>query len=179
MSSPLSSRVHIDLVDRADTQAVEVELAAILVDAVDDGASVGFLAPLDPIRAQHWWRDALKPATTLTLVAREPSGDAVGVVQLRLVAYPNGDHRAEVAKLLVHRRARGRGIAHALMEQLEAEAAARARWLLMLDTQTGSHAEGMYKRLGWQRLGVLDDHARTPDGTLEPTTFMTKRLDRS
>jgi len=172
----VNSPVHIELVGRADTAAVETELAAILVDAVDGGASVGFLAPLDPIRAQHWWRDALKPATTLTWVAREASGQAVGVVQLRLISYPNGDHRAEVAKLLVHRQARGRGIAHALMERLEAEATARARWLLILDTQTRSPAEGMYERLGWQRFGVLDDHARTPGGRLEPTTFMQKRL---
>jgi len=112
-------------------------------------------------------------------VAREATGRAVGVVQLRLVMYPNSDHRADVAKLLVHRQARGRGIAGALMERLEAEATALDRWLLMLDTQTGSPAEAMYERMGWRRLGVLDDHARTPDGTLEPTTFMTKRLDRA
>jgi GNAT superfamily N-acetyltransferase len=168
--------IRIELVDRADPAAVAIELAAILVDAVDDGASVGFLAPLDPSRAQQWWSESLAPATTLTFVAREDSGDAVGVVQLRLVSYPNGDHRADVAKLLVHRRARGRGVAHALMERVEAEATARARWLLMLDTQTGSPAEGLYERLGWHRLGVLNDHARTPDGTLEPTTFLYKRL---
>lgn len=120
-----------------------------------------------------------EPATTLTFVARADGSGAVGVVQLRLVNYPNGDHRADVAKLLVHRRARGRGVAHALMERVEAEAAARSRWLLMLDTQTGSPAEGLYERLGWQRYGRLEDHARTPDGTLEPTTFMMKRLDPS
>jgi len=175
----VNSPVQIELVDRADTTAVERELATILIDAVDGGASVGFLAPLDPIRAQHWWREALKPDTTITLVAREPTGRTVGVLQLRLVTYPNGDHRAEVAKLLVHRVARGRGIGHALMERLEAEAMVRDRWLLMLDTQTRSPAEGMYEGMGWRRLGILDDHARTPDGTLEPTTFMTKRLDRS
>ena len=172
----MNSQVHIELVDRADTGTVEIELAALLLDAVDDGASVGFLAPLDLAHAQRWWHEALQPATTLTLVAREPTGLAVGVVQLLLVSYPNGDHRAGVAKLLVLRQARGRGIAHALMERLEAEATARARWLLMLDTQTGSPAEGMYERLGWQRVGILNDHARTPDGTLEPTTFMHKRL---
>lgn len=172
----MKSSVHIDVVDRDDTTDVETELATILVDAVDGGASVGFLAPLDPIEAQQWWRDALEPATTLTLVARDDTGLAVGVVQLRLVSYPNSDHRADVAKLLVHRRARGRGVAHALMERLEEAALARSRRLLMLDTQTGSPAEGMYERRGWQRLGVLTDHARTPDGTLEPTTFMYKRL---
>lgn len=115
------------------------------------------------------------------MVARDDSGRAVGVVQLwvvqlRVVGYPNGDHRADVAKLLVHRHHRGRGVAHALTERLEAEATARDRWLLMLDTQTGSPAEKLYERLGWQRLGVLDDHARTPDGTLEPTTVMHNRL---
>jgi acetyltransferase len=174
----VSSPVHIELVDRADTAAVETELAAILVDAVDGGASVGFLAPLDPVDAEQWWHDALQPTTTLTWVALDDGGQAVGVVQLRLVSYSNGDHRADVAKLLVHRRARGHGIAHALMARLEAEASARGRWLLMLDTQTDSPAEGLYERLGWQRYGRLEDHARTPDGTLEPTTFMMKRLGR-
>jgi len=172
----VTSTIRIELVDRADTTTAVTELAAVLVDAVDGGASVGFLSPLDPADAQDWWRDALTPATTTTLVARGDSGRAVGVVQLRLVSYPNSDHRADVAKLLVHRQARGRGVAHALMERLETEATARDRWLLMLDTETGSPAEGFYERRGWQRLGVLADHARTPDGQLEPTTFMYKRL---
>lgn len=173
----MSAPIRIELVTRAETAAVVTELATLLTDAVEGGASVGFLAPLDPVDAQRWWHDALQPPTTVTLLARaDGDGHAVGVVQLRLVGYPNGDHRADVAKLLVHRRARGRGIAHALMERLETEATARGRWLLMLDTQTGSLAEGFYERRAWQRIGVLDDHARTPDGRLEPTTFMFKRL---
>lgn len=152
------------------------ELAAILVDCVAGGASVGFMAPLDPARAQHWWHGAVSAERTLTFAARDHGGPAMGVVQLKLAAFENGRHRAEVAKLLVHRDARGRGVATALLQRLEAEAWARGRWLLLLDTQTGSPAERLYERLGWRRLAVVADHAVTPDGRLAPTTFMERRL---
>lgn len=102
--------------DLIEVELIEAELAAILVDCVEDGASVGFLDPLDPEVARAWWQHALRADGTLTWAARDDEGAAVGVVQLRLVGYPNGSHRAEVAKLLV------------------------------LDTQTGSVAEGLYDR---------------------------------
>ena len=135
--------VDLDVVTSLEADLIEVELAAILVDCVEDGASVGFLDPLDPEVARAWWQHALRADGTLTWVARDDEGAAVGVVQLRLVGYPNGSHRAEVAKLLVHRRARGRGAARAL---LAAEPGRRGRRLLVLDTQTGSVAEGLYDR---------------------------------
>jgi GNAT superfamily N-acetyltransferase len=103
-------------------------------------------------------------------------GRVVGCVQLLPAKLPNGAHRAEVAKLLVHRSARGRGVATALMAHLEREALAQGRWLLQLDTETGSAAEDLYLRRGWQRLGVLPDHAVRPEGVLAPTTFLWKRL---
>lgn len=159
--------------------SLDVELGELLVDAVDGGASVGFLAALDPATAAAWWHAALRTPDTLTWVARDSDGTAVGVVQLGLVTLPNGSHRGDVHKLLVHRQARGHGIASRLMEVLEAAATEHGRWLLMLDTETGSPAEGFYERRGWQRLGVLDDHARCPDGRLAPTTFFTKRLEDS
>jgi GNAT superfamily N-acetyltransferase len=94
----------------------------------------------------------------------------------RTVSIELGAHRAEVAKLLVHRGARGQGLASGLLQQLEAEARQRGRWLLTLDTQTGSRAEGLYERHGWQRVTVIDEYAATPDGLPSPTTIMTKRL---
>lgn len=148
------------------------DLAALLVDAVDGGASVGFLAGVTTGEAAHFWRTAL---VHQTWVAR--SGDRlVGCVQLLPAKLPNGAHRAEVAKLLVHRSARGAGVGSALMAHLEQEARAQGRWLLQLDTETGSPAEGLYVRLGWQQLGVLADHAVRPQGGLAPTTFLWKRL---
>lgn len=171
--------VRIELVDPAVAGRVEAlagELGTLLVDSVAGGASVGFLDPLDPVDACRWWLGALPGPGTLTWVAREGDGRVIGVVRLTLVPFPNGAHRAEVGKLLVHSTARGRGVARMLMDALEAEARRRGRWLLVLDTQTGSHAEAMYERWGWQRLGVLADHAAIPDGRLAPTTFLSRRL---
>jgi GNAT superfamily N-acetyltransferase len=176
--------VRIELVDAGRPNGIEAGLGQVLVDCVEDGASVGFLAPLDVEDAQQWWAGALRREATLTWVAREaadpgtrePEAGVLGVVQLVLATFPNAMHRAEVKKLLVHRRARGRGVASRLMRALEAEALRRDRWLLSLDTQTGSPAESIYERWGWQRLGVIDAYAANPDGRLAPTTFMTKRL---
>ena len=148
------------------------ELAALLVDAVDGGASVGFLAGVTVAETAAFWRSALVHPTW---VARQ-EGRLVGCVQLVPARLPNGAHRADVAKLLVHRSARGQGVATALMAHLEREALAQGRWLLQLDTETGSPAEALYLRLGWQRLGVLHDHAVRPEGGLAPTTFLYRRL---
>jgi acetyltransferase len=96
------------------------ELAPLLVDSVAGGASVGFLHPLTTVEAARFWREALSSDATLPWVARDDDGSVVGVVQLRPVPYPNGAHRADVAKLLVHSAARGHGIARRLMAALEA-----------------------------------------------------------
>lgn len=123
-----------------------------------------------------FWTSEVNEAETW--VARlVPDGRAVGVVQLHSPKLSNGGHRAEVAKLLVHRSARGRGVAKALMAEVEQQAKLAGRWLLQLDTETGSPAETLYVRLGWQVLGVIPDHAVRPSGDLVPTTFLFKRLD--
>lgn len=151
------------------------DLAALLVDAVDAGACVGFLNGLALGHARSFWQAALDGAQTWVVRLR-PDGQAVGVVQLHVPKLPNGRHRAEVAKLLVHRSARRRGLARALMEMVEQQAERDGRWLLQLDTETGSAAESLYVRLGWQVLGVIPDHAVRPDGDLAQTTFLYKRL---
>nr|WP_245941662.1 GNAT family N-acetyltransferase [Vallicoccus soli] len=150
-------------------------LAALLVDAVEGGASVGFLSGLDLEGARAFWRRALGGGAS-TWVARDRDGAVVGCVQLHPSAMPNGAHRAEVAKLLVLRRARGAGVAGALMARLEQEARALGRTVLVLDTETGSPAEAVYARWGWQRVGTVDAYAADPYGTLRPTTILTKRL---
>lgn len=160
--------VHIEQASADDV----ADLAALLLDAVEGGASVGFLAGVSPQEAASFWRSALAHRTWVARV----DGRLAGCVQLLPATLPNGAHRAEVAKLLVHRSFRGRGIAGSLMAHLEAEALSVGRWLLQLDTETGSAAEALYLRLGWQRLGVLPDHAVRPEGGLAPTTFMWKRL---
>ncbi|NJC73167.1 GNAT family N-acetyltransferase [Planosporangium thailandense] len=167
-----------DPADSADPAAPAVadQLADVLVDCVAGGASVGFLAPLGHEEARSWWRAVLPDPDTLTWVARDDRDRVIGTVRLVLATQSNGGHRAEVSKLLVHRDARGRGCATALMTALEDTAQRLGRTVLVLDTQTGSPAERLYERLGWQRVGVVDDYAATPDGRLDPTTIMTKRL---
>lgn len=115
------------------------------------------------------------PATTL-LVERDPDGRVVGTVQLVRSSYPNGRDRAEVAKLLVHRRARRRGLGEQLLRRAEAEGRAAGLKLLFLDTESGSEAARLYRRLGWTAAGEIPDFAYRPDGALRPTTFFYKRL---
>lgn len=151
-------------------------LAGVLQDSVADGNSIGFLDPFTLDDARGWWRAAFADPATVTWVAREGE-DVVGVVRLSPAGQPNGWHRAEVTKFLVRSSARGRGHGRALMAALEAEALETGRWLLLLDTETGSPAETIYRSWGWQGVGVVDDYAATPDGALKPTTFLAKRLD--
>ncbi len=98
------------------------------------------------------------------LLAAFADGELVGTVQVVLALPPNQPHRAEIAKLLVHRSARGRGIARLLMEHAEAEARAEGRTLLVLDTVTGDAAERLYERMGWNKVGVIPGYALYPDG---------------
>jgi ribosomal protein S18 acetylase RimI-like enzyme len=151
-------------------------LAEVLADCVDGGASVGFLAPFAAEAARAWWEQALQDPDTLTWVAMDDAGTVVGCVRLQLGTPANGRHRAEISKLLVHRGARGRGVASALMRRAEEEAARRGRSLLLLDTQSGSPAERLYERQGWSVVGVVADYAALPDGRLAGTTIMVKRL---
>jgi GNAT superfamily N-acetyltransferase len=166
---------RIDLLTNATGDEVAA-LAAVLVDCVDGGASVNFLRPLEHADALAWWRGALADPHSLTWVAREDAGAVVGCVRLSLAQQPNGRHRAEVGKMLVHRRARGRGIAAALLESLEAWAIAHGRYRLVLDTETGSDAERVYQRLGWQRVGEVPEFCLSADGTMSSTTYYTKGL---
>jgi ribosomal protein S18 acetylase RimI-like enzyme len=152
------------------------ELADVLVDAVGGGASVGFLAGLEHADAVAWWSGlsgAVADGTLLLWVA-EVDGRVVGTVQVRLATLPNARHRAELAKLLVHRSARGRGIGRELMRAAERGAAEVGVSLLVLDTETGSPAEGLYTSLGWTEVGVIPDYALDPEGGMSPTTVFYK-----
>ncbi|MFF8378722.1 GNAT family N-acetyltransferase [Streptomyces sp. NPDC015661] len=154
-------------------------LAALLVDAVDGGASVGFLAPLDPAEAAAWWsRVAEEAAQGVRDVwaAQGPDGRLTGVVTLVRTGTANGRHRGEIARLLVHRSARGRGLGRSLLATAEAHAAATGLRLLVLDTQTDSPAERLYRGAGWTVAGTIPDFAADPAGTLRATTLYYKRL---
>ncbi len=152
-------------------------LADVLVDCVEGGAGVGFLAPLAHDEASAWWSTALTDTGTLTWVARDMSdGAVVGCVRLVLAQQVNGPHRAEVTKLLVHSRARRTGCATALMDAMETWAAANGRHRLVLDTWTDGVAQRFYEARGWQLVGVVPDYALTTEGELAPTTILTKDL---
>lgn len=152
-------------------------LTALLLDSVAHGASLGFLADLDPAVATAWWRavlDRLGPAHLLwTLHEGER---LIGTVQLALCEKPNGRHRAEVQKLIVHSTARGRGLASVLLRALEQAAAALGCSLLVLDTEAGSLAERVYAHLGWLKAGEIPAYAASPDGRLAPTALYYKLL---
>jgi GNAT superfamily N-acetyltransferase len=154
------------------------DLAAILAGAVADGASVGFLSPLDQDAAAAWWHTqepAVNDSSLIVWVAQSPCGIA-GTVSLALNRKPNGRHRAEIVKLMVHRDARGQGLARALLAQAEQAAAQAGASLLLLDTQTGSAADRLYQNTGWTRYGIVPDYAADPAGSLQDGSFYYKQL---
>ncbi|MFD7624790.1 GNAT family N-acetyltransferase [Streptomyces sp. NPDC059851] len=155
------------------------ELADLLVAVVRGGASIGFLADLDRAGAVAWW-DGLRPALddgSLALwVSRPAAGAPVdGTVSWQRETKPNGRHRAELRKLMVHPGARGRGTARALLAEAERAAARAGVLLLFLDTETGSGAERVYRAAGWTEAGSIPDYAADPEGRLQPTTLFYKR----
>lgn len=150
-------------------------LVDVLLAVVADGASVGFLADLTADDAEQFWSAHLSAPAHVVLVA-EVGGAVVGTGTLALAGLPNGRHRAEVAKVLVHPGAQGRGVGRALLAALEDQARAHGRRTLVLDTVTGSPAQGLYESAGWQVVGEIPDYADLPDGTPSPTTYLTKRL---
>ncbi len=156
------------------------ELADVLVDCVEGGASVSFMAPLARDRAEAFWRgvaDGVAAGDRVLLVAEDAEGGGVlGTVQVVFAWPENQPHRADVAKMLVRRSARRRGVGARLMRAAEDAARAAGRTLLVLDTVTGSEAERLYARLGWTRVGVVPDYALMPDGRPCATTFFYKAL---
>jgi len=153
-------------------------LADLLVESVNDGASVGFMAPLSKAKAVAFWRhvaDGVAAGERALLIAEDETG-IVGTVHLILALPENQPHRADLTKMLVHPRARRRGIGAALMEAAEEMARDEGRTLLVLDTVTGSDAERLYARLGWVRVGEIPDFALLARGGLWGTMVFYKRL---
>lgn len=167
------------LLDPDSTKAALPGLVDLLIDAVDGGASVSFMTPLEPEEALRFWegiRERVARGTTRLFVARAADDAIIGTVQLVLMTAPNQPHRAEIAKLLVHRRARRQGVAQALMAAAESEARRVGRTLLVLDTCAGTDAIRLYERLGWTLAGIIPGFALFPDGGLCDTCYYWKRL---
>jgi GNAT superfamily N-acetyltransferase len=154
-------------------------LADVLIDCVEGGASVSFMWPLPRATALAFWRsvaDGVVRGERALLVAEEGDGRIVGTVQLILAQPANQPHRADVAKMLVHRSVRRRGIAQQLMVAVEAAAIDAGKTVLVLDTATGGDAERLYERAAWQRVGTVPKYALMPTGEFCATTFFFKHL---
>ncbi len=153
-------------------------LASVLHDCVSGGASVSYLAPFSQEDARTAFEGFAADADrgNRLVLAAFADDRLVGTVQVVLAAPPNQPHRGEIAKLLVHREARRRGIAERLMELAEAQAREKGKSLLVLDTVTGDAAERLYVRLGWTRVGIIPGYALYPDGRLCDTTVFWKSI---
>lgn len=153
-------------------------LSDLLLDCVEGGASVSFMLPLERDKARSFWRnviDGVGRGERTLLVAEDEEGCIVGTVQLITSMPDNQPHRADIAKLLVHRQARRGGVGQQLMLAIEEEARKQQRTVLVLDTAS-PEAERLYERLGWQRVGVVPNYALMPDGALCATTYYYKQL---
>jgi GNAT superfamily N-acetyltransferase len=153
-------------------------LSDVLIDCVEGGASVNFLLPMTQEKAEAFWRGvsaSVARGERLVLAAEDSSKTIVGTVHLILRQPENQPHRADLAKMLVHRRARQRGIGAALLAAAERSALDAGKTLLVLDTAS-AEAERLYVRQGWQRCGQIPDYALWPDGTPCAATFFFKPL---
>lgn len=153
-------------------------LSDVLIDCVEGGASVSFMFPLSREKAQTFWRGVAESATRgerIVLAAYDAAETIVGTAQVITALPENQPHRGEVAKMLVHRRARRLGVGAALLAAAEHHARAVGKTLLVLDTASAD-AERLYERGGWRRCGVIPDYALLPDGGFCATTIYYKAL---
>jgi GNAT superfamily N-acetyltransferase len=173
----MNAKPEIVVLDAAAARAAIDELSDVLVDCVEGGASVSFMLPFTRDDAAAFFEKVIASIarSETVLVAARLDGRIVGSVQLGLDMPPNQPHRGDIKKLLVHRSARNRRIGGALMERAEAEAKARGRTLLVLDTAS-AEAERLYLRGGWQRVGVVPGYAMWPGGGFCDTVFYWKRI---
>ncbi|MFO0900038.1 MAG: GNAT family N-acetyltransferase [Pirellulales bacterium] len=167
----------LECVERVDATLLD-GLADLLIDCVEGGASVSFMLPLTRERVLGFWRrvaDDVAAGRRALLVARD-AGGVCGSVQLILDLPENQPHRADLAKMLVHRRVRRQGLGAALLQAAEAEALAHGKTLLVLDAVTGGDGARLYERHGWTRVGDIPDFALYPEGGFCSTTYYYRRL---
>jgi ribosomal protein S18 acetylase RimI-like enzyme len=170
--------ILIEALDAAAARDAVPALAAILHDAVSGGASVSFMAETTHAEMTGFWQGVaadVAAGTTTLLVARQ-AARIVGTVQVQFVGKPNQPHRAEIAKMLVHSKARRRGIGERLMRAAEDVARQAGRTLLCLDTDDAGAARRLYGRLGWVEIGTIPGFALYPDGRTGGATFFYKQI---
>jgi GNAT superfamily N-acetyltransferase len=155
------------------------ELSDVLIDCVEGGASVSFMFPMSRAKAEVFWRNmsaSVARGERVVLAAEDAAGTIVGTVTVIWAQPENQPHRGDLAKMLVHRRARRQGIGAALLVAAERSALSAGKTLLVLDTVTGSDGERLYARHGWQRCGEIPNYALWPDGRPCATTIFFKFL---
>lgn len=172
------SEFEIRILSAEEVAAAAPALGGILADCVHGGSSVNFLLPYSAADGARFFEKTARQvaAGEIILLAATIGGVIEGTVQLGLAQPPNQQHRADVKKLLVHRRARGKGIGAALMREIEALARREKRTLLCLDTSKGSSGDRLYGRLGWTLFGIVPRFAHDPHGTLEDCCFYWKEV---
>jgi ribosomal protein S18 acetylase RimI-like enzyme len=163
-----------------DAQGYIGALESLLRDAVESGASIGFVLPLEESDVRGYWREVgeAMSAGSRRLLGAFDGGQLMGAVQLDLAGKANARHRAEVQKLLVHRQARRRGIARMLMLRVEQLALSLGRTLLVLDVRLNDPAQRLYESLSYRHTGIVPRYACDPDGALRDCMFMHKELAR-
>ena len=175
----MSKQVNVRRVSADEASRHAPGLAGVLIDCVEGGASVSFMLPLARDKAEAFWRSVAEGVgrnERVLLIAEDADGEVLGTVQLVTAQPDHQPHRADIAKMLVHRKARRRGIAQQLMEAVEQEALKEGKTVLVLDTVTGGDAERLYQRAGWLRAGEVPKYALMPNGDLCGTTFYYKHL---
>ncbi|AJY03389.1 GNAT family N-acetyltransferase [Burkholderia vietnamiensis] len=175
MTEPVTAR----RVDAREAHACVDALADVLIDCVEGGASVSFMLPIARATAVAFWKqvaEGVARGERILLVAEDAAARIVGTVQIVTAQAENQPHRADVAKMLVSRRARRQGIAAKLLAAADHAAREAGKTVLVLDTVTGGDAERLYERAGWQRVGVVPNYALMPDGTPCATTYFHKQL---
>lgn len=167
---------HKVLIEEVDTIEENInELSELLVQVVEDGASIGFLPPLEIAESRGYWEGVLQPDCILFIA--KVNHEIAGTVQLHLSMKANGRHRAEVAKLMTHPGFRRMGIGRQLMEKLEEKAKSEGRTLLVLDTREGDPSNQLYHGMGYLEAGKIPNYAKSADGDYHSTVLYYKVLD--
>jgi GNAT superfamily N-acetyltransferase len=172
----VSDAIRVRALHAASEREIQ-ELSDVLIDCVEGGASVSFMLPIERARAAAFWRGVAADVVRggRILLVAEQAGQIIGTVQIVFAQAENQPHRADIAKMLVHRRARRLGAGAALLAAAESESLRAGKTLLVLDTASGD-AERLYAKLGWQRCGVIPGYALLPGGGLCDTTFFYRAL---
>jgi GNAT superfamily N-acetyltransferase len=172
----VSDAIRVRTLHAASEREIQ-ELSDVLIDCVEGGASVSFMLPIERARAEAFWRGVAADVVRggRILLVAEQAGQIIGTVQIIFAQAENQPHRADIAKMLVHRRGRRLGAGAALLAAAESASLRAGKTLLVLDTASGD-AERLYAKLGWQRCGVIPGYALLPGGGLCDTTFFYRAL---